>query len=92
MNKFITGDHVTVINDQILPGNEVGPNIQNGQLWPVIKTHTCACGEEHVDIGILSTLNYVTCYKCEENLPESTKIHWCHSSRFEKVIVPGILG
>lgn len=78
------GDEVEVINDAYMPGNDEGPVIKNGQKYPVKNTCKCGCGELHVDIGLISHLNYVTCYKCKEDLPNSKfgGIHWTHSSRF----------
>lgn len=75
-------DKVEVINDRVLEGNERCPDVANGQIYEIKNVYICRCGEEHVDIGLTSTLNFVTCYKCREDLPDGDKIHWCHSSRF----------
>lgn len=85
--KIKEGDSVIVVNDKILPGNDEGPMIKVDQIYPVKRTCECTCGETHVDIGLKSHLNYVTCYKCSEELPESGygHTHWCHSSRFDKI-------
>lgn len=84
------GDNVEVINEAYMPGNDEGPLIKEGQRYPVKNTYKCKCGELHVDIGLLSHLNYVTCYKCGEELPNSKfgGVHWCHSSRFMTVHKP----
>jgi hypothetical protein len=73
---------ICIINSR-LEGNDTKPDlVLNGQ-YVVKKEHTCKCGEVHFDVGLKSELNYVTCYKCREVLPDSDhNIHWCHSSRF----------
>lgn len=88
MNKFSTGQQVRVIFDKLLPGNSIGPDIKNGDIYPVKGSYTCKCGELHLNIGLESELNSITCYKCRESLPLSDVIHYCHSSRFEPVESP----
>lgn len=87
MTKFVTGDHIRVIKDDPMPGNDKGPDILKGQEYPVEEIYICKCGEEHVDIGELSDFNIISCYKCREELPGGDVTQWCHSSRFEKVNV-----
>lgn len=77
-------DYLIVVNDQVFEGNEIGPDIKNGQGYSAGDVFTCGCGEQHVNIGLESKLNYVTCHKCREKLPDGDTIHWCHSSRFRK--------
>lgn len=79
-------DEILVINDKVLPGNDRSPDISNGQTYKIKSVHICKCGELHIDIGLTSTLNFVTCYKCREELPRGEETHWCHSSRFEYVV------
>lgn len=69
-------------NVQPMPGNEIAPPLILGDAYPFQKEHICGCGEKHFDVGLLSKVNFVTCYKCEEKLPGGDKIHWCHASRF----------
>jgi hypothetical protein len=82
--EFKVGDQVEVVNDAYMPGNDEGPLIKNGNKYPVKGMFMCTCGELHIDIGLISHLNYVTCYKCREELPNSKfgGKHWTHSSRF----------
>jgi predicted SprT family Zn-dependent metalloprotease len=77
------GDHLRVVNDKYLPGNDVKPNLENGEVRTAKNTYTCKCGELHIDVDLPSDWNYISCHKCDEQLPEGDKIHWCHSSRFE---------
>lgn len=89
MNKLTPGQQVRVINDQLLPGNDKKPDIKGGDIEIISQLHVCHCGELHVDIGLSSKLNYITCYKCQEELPGGHTHHWCHSSRFE-LVTPGL--
>lgn len=73
---------VICINAKPLPGNDIGPRVVVGESYDVIKEYTCKCGQIHYDIGIVSKLNYVECYLCRETLPDSKKIHWANSTRF----------
>lgn len=85
---IFAGDNLKVINDGILPGCEIGPKLKNGEDHIAQQVYYCKCGQEHIDIGLLSNLNYVSCYKCEEHLPQGHSIHWCNSIRFEKIHPP----
>lgn len=88
------GDELVVIIDAYLPGNDEGPQIKNGQRCLALVVHKCGCGDSHISIAVrdaegtvhnlVSHLNYVTCYKCRDQLPNSAYggVHWCHSSRF----------
>lgn len=76
------GDMLEAANVQPMPGNEIAPPLILGDAYPFQKEHICGCGEKHFDVGLLSKVNFVTCYKCEEKLPGGDKIHWCHASRF----------
>lgn len=40
-------------------------------------------GNQHLDVGLKSHLNYITSYETKEDLPRGKEIHWCHPSRFE---------
>lgn len=70
-------------NEKPLTGNEVGPPLTLEEKYEAKQIHTCGCGKQHVDVGLVSKYNWVRCYHCEEELPSSDKIHWCHPSRFE---------
>lgn len=73
-------NEVKCINDLSLKGNDKSPEVYEGTKYKVINIIKCNCGEEHFDIGLISTLNYITCYKCRQELPNGP--HWAHSSRF----------
>ena len=73
----------TIVLDGILPSNEIGPPIKNGQTYTVIEEYTCGCGEVHLNVGIPSSLNFVECYLCRETLPNSNKIWWINKRRMK---------
>ncbi len=73
---------IKCINNNRLVGNDLKPDLKINGLYELKEVHTCKCGEKHYDVGLVSEINWVTCYKCREVLPNSDKIHWAHSSRF----------
>jgi len=81
---FETGQVVTCINDQPLVGNEIGPPVEKGKDYVIQEILKCSCGSEHIDVGIKSTINYIECHECAENLPRAAvgEIWWCHPTRF----------
>jgi len=76
-------DTVICKNANRLTGNEVGPPLNLKQEYPVEEVHTCTCGQKHLHVGLKSTYSYVSCYNCNEHLPDGDSKHWCHPSRFE---------
>jgi len=80
-----TGDSVEVVFDDYFKGNEYKPDLKLGETKKILGTHTCKCGELHLNVGLLSDINYVSCYKCGEHLPNGNFIHWAHSSRFSLI-------
>jgi len=83
--KFKVGDAVVCINSKVLPKNEVGPALEEGKEYIVKGITDDVKGNQHLDVGLVSTLNYVTSYETREELPDGNKIHWCHPSRFKKL-------
>lgn len=84
MEEFKVGDSVIINNDKPLPGNEIAPPIIVGQRLEVKEVLTCKCGSKHIDLGLKSKVNWVSCFECSENLPRGSEIHWCHPSRLTK--------
>jgi hypothetical protein len=80
----IAKDNVlTCINQERLPGNDVAPPLTEGEEYTAKEVYVCPCGQSHVDVGLKSNYNWVSCYKCSEKMPKGDEIHWCHPSRFE---------
>jgi hypothetical protein len=73
------------INIDKLPGNTIAPPLVLNQAYDLKRTYICKCGEVHCDVGLKSTHNFIRCYKCGEELPDGTNIHWAHSSRFKEM-------
>ncbi len=73
------------LNEDPMPGNDKGPDLLLDKMYQLKQIHTCSCGEKHFDVGLVSSLNYIECYKCREDLPLGNEIHWCHSSRFKEI-------
>jgi hypothetical protein len=80
MQEIKQGDHLTVIFDQPLPGNDVAPPIKRGQAYVCKGVYTDSDGHDHIDIGLPMNVSYVRSYATDERLPPTT--HWCHPNRF----------
>lgn len=76
------GDVVTCIDKKPFPNNTIAPAVVEGEIYTIKRKHICKCGESHLDVGLESEVETVTCYKCREVLPDSSLIHWAHISRF----------
>lgn len=84
MEKFEIGEKVEVLYDKPLPGNDEAPPLTVGEDVKIKGICYDREGNQHLDVGIKSMLNYVRSYETKEELPEGDKIHWCHPSRFKK--------
>lgn len=78
-------DTLLCVFDGHLPDNDCGPDVTINTIYTPRGIMQCACGQNHIDVGLPSMLNYVTCYKCKEVLANGDKIAWCHPSRFQIV-------
>lgn len=65
-----------------LKGNTIAPPLTLDQEYPALQVITCGCGKKHIDVGLKSEYNFVSCHACNEILPQ-TEVHWCHPGRFE---------
>lgn len=71
------------VDDAILSvDSEYKPAVKKGESYILKQSCLCGCGQAHFDVGLVSKLNYVSCYKCGRSLPDGDKIHWANSSRF----------
>lgn len=81
--KFEVGDKVTCINAAILSKTGEGPALKPDQQYVIKAETTCACcGKQHLDVGLVSALAFVSCLDGGKKLENGDKIHWCHPSRF----------
>lgn len=85
METIKIGDKLLATNNKPLKGNDVAPSLIVGGEYPAKQIYVCKCGQDHIDVGLKSKYNWITCYKCREELPDGAKIHWCHPIRFEIV-------
>lgn len=67
-------------NSNPLPGNDIAPPLKTGEEYTVTEIHTCKCGKHHLNVGLPLEVNWVTCYDCNQKLPNHT--HWSHPDRF----------
>ena len=76
-------DKLICKNNAKLPGNDVAPTLNLEEEYGAKDVITCTCGSKHVDVGLKSNYNFISCFECKEPLPDGNQIHWCHPSRFE---------
>lgn len=88
--NFVVGQLVDCMNTNPLKGNKIAPPLVLEKTYPVKQVFACQCGQEHLDLGLTSEINFVSCHKCGEHLPgendgtvEGPIIHWCHPTRFK---------
>jgi hypothetical protein len=81
-NPFAVGAQVVAVNTEPLPGNRIAPQLDKSKFYHVEEVYACACGQEHLHVGLTSVANYINCYACGKEIPECDTKHWCHPSRF----------
>lgn len=83
VNKYNAGEKLVCVNVEPLKGNDKAPPLTLGETYKVKTIVLDKEGNQHLDVGLKSTLNFVTSYETKEELPDGNKIHWCHPSRFQ---------
>lgn len=78
-----SGDTVECIFDGLLEGNKKGPKIKKGKSYEVKEVFRDQDGHDHLDVGLVSELEYVSCHETKREIPRGESIHWCHPSRFK---------
>jgi hypothetical protein len=78
-------DIVKIINDAPLSGNTVAPPIVIGEEYPIKNIILDSENNQHLDLGLKSSYNFITSWETDEELIDGDKIHWVHPSRVELV-------
>ena len=75
---------IRCINTELLAGKDNKPPLELGKVYPLLEEYLCKCGQNHYHVGLESKLNFVSCQKCNEVLPNSDLggKHWCFPARF----------
>jgi len=81
------GQKVIAINNKPLAGRSVAPKLEIDKEYEILSIVLDSKGNQHLNVGLKSELNYVTSFETGEELPDGDKIHWCHPSRFKLVEV-----
>ena len=81
-NRVLETKLLRAINITPMQGNSVAPPLKLEGKYELKESYICECGQSHFNVGLTSIYNFVSCYKCGEELPDSDSIHWAHSSRF----------
>lgn len=79
--RFEVGQKAPCNNAKPLPGNDVGPALVEGDDYEVFETIEDSRGNQHLNVGLKSTISYVTSYETGEKLPRGNEVHWIHPSR-----------
>ncbi len=82
---FKTGQTVKVINTEPLKGKEIAPPLDSEKEYKILGICKDSQGNQHLNVGLISKVSYVTSYETGEELPNGHIIHWCHPSRFELI-------
>ena len=82
---FEEGTEVKAINIAPLAGNYKAPALELDKIYTIKQIILDSQGNQHLDVGLVSELNYVRSWETKEQLPNGETIHWCHPSRFEMV-------
>lgn len=87
-HTYVIGQDVRVVKTDKLSGNEIGPpGLVMGEKKKVLDIVLDGQGNQHLDLGIKSDVNFVSSYETAEVLPNSQVggVHWCHPSRVEPI-------
>ena len=82
---FEVGQLVKCINNTPLKGKEHCPPLELEKQYPINQIILDSAGNQHLDVGLKSELEYVTSFETGEQLKDGHVIHWCHPSRFELI-------
>lgn len=82
---YSIGQEVRCINNAPLKGNEIAPSLIVGEKYTVKQIIFDSAGNQHLDVGIVSEVEYVRSYETKEQLRNGHLYHWCHPSRFESI-------
>jgi hypothetical protein len=81
--SFNLNDVLIAINNKPLEGNSVAPELELDKEYTVKSIVLDSQGNQHLDVGLPSTHNYIRSWETKEELPNGDTIHWCHPSRFK---------
>lgn len=89
MITFKTGDKIKAIKIEQFPEMEGKPNLNLHNVYEIQDICLDSKGNQHLDVGLRTTKNYVRSRETEQELPKNKKdgeiTQWCHPSRFELV-------
>lgn len=82
---FAEEQQVIVRYTEPLPGNQTAPMLFVGDTYKIKGVTIDSQGNQHLDIGLKSSNNYIRSYETKEVLRDGDIIHWVHPSRLELV-------
>ena len=66
--EYKENDKVTCYNIKPLEGNDVKPPLGEDKEYEVKSIIVCECGKQHLDVGLKSKYNWISCHSCKEEL------------------------
>lgn len=83
---FNLGDLVRAMNIKPHVTTDITPPLIHEEDYYVIDITLDNKGNQHLDVGLDSKYEYISSRETGEHLRDGDKIHWCHPSRFKKII------
>lgn len=83
---FAVGDLVRAMNIKPHILTDITPPLIHQEDYRVIGITLDNKGNQHLDLGLTSKYEYISSRETGEHLPQGNVIHWCHPSRFIKII------
>ncbi len=80
--NFEVNQKVICNNNKPLIGNDIAPPLVLGEEYNVVSITLDKMKNQHLNVGLVSVVNFVRSYETEEHLLDGDKVHWCHPSRF----------
>lgn len=74
------GDKLKCVFNQLLPGNDKGPDLELNKEYLCKDVYLDAKGNPHIDVGLPMRYEFVRSYATGQELPYHT--HFCHPNRF----------
>ncbi len=84
---FTVGEKTTAEFTAVLPGSTIAPPLIQGNEYEILEIALDKDGNQHLHVGLISKVGWVTSYETGEILPDSGRDGkwWCHPSRFRKI-------
>jgi hypothetical protein len=83
INKYNVGEKLVCVKIEPLNDNKIAPPLTLGETYKVDTICLDKEGNQHLNVGLKSKVEFIRSIETGEALPDGDKIHWCHPSRFK---------